>query len=122
MSKEAVGRFVEAVNASPELVRRCRQVVEGSSNAGAFAALGKELGFDFSAAEAEEHFKGILGATKPPMGLELSHAELEKASAAGSKMDRTPKGGRDEVQRDLNQSVTLFRNLGKPPAWTFFQP
>lgn len=121
MAKDAVEKFVESINKSPELLKKCKDAVEGSKDAGAFAALGKANGFEFSAAEAAEYFQETLGATKPPALTELGEEDLAKA--AGGKDKHT--GGRLALSSPellkLNQSVCLFRGIGHAPAWTFYR-
>ncbi len=115
MSKEAVEKFVEAINGSKELKARFEKAVEGSKDASSFAALGKENAFQFTAEEATAYFKGALGASKPAKLAELDEESLSKAAGG--------KGVSPANRPALNQlalSVKLFQNMHQAPSWSSF--
>ncbi len=105
MSHEEVGRFVEAVNRSPELQQRCRAVLVGSEDPGGFTLLGRANGFHFSEEEARSFFGIVLGQPEPR---ELADDDLAKVSGGA--------GGLALSAARL-QSQALSRNLGGLPAW-----
>lgn len=114
MSKEAVSKFIVAINQSQELIKQCREAVAGSKDAGAFARLGAANGFRFTAADAESYFQELLGAEKPGKLTELDESSLAKAAGGKSEQFMPGRGG-------LGDSVKLFRNLGSAPSWSFFR-
>ncbi len=116
MAKEAVGKFVETINKSPDLVKKCRQVMQGSKDAAGFAAFGKENGFQFTLAEAQGYFQELLGTSKPAGLTELQEDALTKVAGGKGEQCMPNKG-----IAGLGESVRLFRNLGAAPHWTFYR-
>lgn len=105
MSRKAVGEFVAAINASLDLQARCRKVLEGSSDAAGFAALGRESGFEFTEEDARIYFAIALTQPEP---VELTDEDL--ANIAGGR-------GASELVADRLQSQDLLRSMGSLPRW-----
>ncbi len=113
MAKDAVSKFVEAINKSPDLLSRCRGAVHGSTDASGFAALGKECGFHFTPEEAHAYFEEALRASQPGGPAEIGADALGAVSGGFVQL-----GLRGE-QSQVRQSVLLFRGLGGAPSWSF---
>ncbi len=89
MALEAVADFVERINAVPALLEQCRAAVTGTKDAAPFVALGKSNGFDFTADEATEFFRGVRQAAG--LGTGLDDAQL--GAVAGGKKGALGQGG-----------------------------
>jgi hypothetical protein len=113
MAKDAVGKFVEAINKSPDLLARCKGVIQKSTDASGFAALGKENGFHFTSEEAMAHFEEVLKASQP--GDPAAMGDEALGAVSGGFVPPGLKGGQSQVR----QSVLLFRGLGGAPPWSF---
>ncbi len=105
MSQKVVGEFVAAINASLDLQAKCRKVLEGSSDAAGFAALGRENGFEFTEEDARVCFALALAQPEP---VELTDEDL--ANIAGGR-------GASDMVADRLQSQDFLRSLGSLPRW-----
>lgn len=115
MAKDAVGKFVEAINKAPDLLARCQVAIKSSTDASGFAALGKENGFDFTSEEAHAYFEEVVKASQPGGPAEMSNGALGGVSGGAFDHEWKP----SELQARVRQSVLLFRGLGGAPPWSF---
>ena len=117
MAKDAVGKFVEAINKSPDLLARCKGVTQKSTDASGFAALGKENGFHFTSEEAHSYFEEVLKASQPGDPAAMGDEALGAVSGGYIAPHGGPGPGGEQSQ--VRQSVLLFRGLGGAPPWSF---
>jgi predicted ribosomally synthesized peptide with nif11-like leader len=112
-----VREFIEAVNNSPELTKKVRTALDGSSDPGPFVALAKTAGFEFTADEAREHFQKLFSISRKPA--ELSDEELERVAGGKGGGTLIP----DVEPLNLQAAVNMMKsmNLNKTPNWTGFQ-
>lgn len=108
-----VEKFIEEINASPELTRECTKALDGSKDAKKFVKLGAKHGFKFTQTEARSYFRNIAQA---PSALALSEKKLK--AVVGAKVDAELPSRGEQIKNVL----TMLRgmNFKKPPTWTVF--
>ena len=108
MSRESVARFVEAVNASPQLLDQCRETFK-SPDAAAFVALARKQGCELTVQDAVSFFSSL--PAKEPQEL----GEEDLAKVAGGVMRTLG----DPVQM---AGLKLIGSAGLSPMWAFSNP
>src|SRR5215475_15750676 len=112
VKRSAIAKFVEAVNASPELTRECEKALDGSKDAKKFVALGRKHGFKFTQSQARAYFRDV---SQAPSGRALSKARLK--AEVGAKVEDFPAPGRGQ---QLKNAISMLRGMSfkRPPEWT----
>ena len=116
MGQQEVGAFVNVVNNSPELMRKCQDALEGSEDPSAFVSLAKENGHDFTEDDARSFFSETFAASRPT---EMSDDELERVAGGKGGGTIMPEDNVNALQSSVNMLGSM--DFRRPPRWTGFR-
>jgi len=106
MSQESVAKFVEAINASPQLLNECRQTF-GNPDPSGFVTFARMNEFELTAEEVVSLFRALSAESR-----ELGEEDLALVSGGGARAG-------DPFQLS---AMLLVRTIGMTPVWARSNP